>query len=49
MLSFNGESPSFSAGVNFGVRRSQVGLTTLRGEISEEDDFETPSERMGLR
>ena len=42
MLSFNGESPYF-AGVNLGVRRSQVGLTTLRGEISEEVDFETPS------
>lgn len=29
-------------GVNLGVRRSQVGLTTLKGEILFEDDFETP-------
>ena len=43
VLSFNGRSPNF-AGVNLGVRRSQVGLTTLRGEITDEIDFETPSE-----
>jgi len=30
-------------GVNLGVRRSQVGLTTLNGEISDETDFETPT------
>ncbi|HEY2867373.1 MAG TPA: ROK family protein [Pyrinomonadaceae bacterium] len=41
MLSFNGDAPYF-AGVNLGVRRSQVGLTTLRGEITDEVDFETP-------
>ncbi|HSU24933.1 MAG TPA: ROK family transcriptional regulator, partial [Pyrinomonadaceae bacterium] len=43
VLSFNGRSPNF-AGVNLGVRRSQVGLTTLRGEITDEIDFETPSD-----
>ena len=43
VLSFNGNSPYF-AGVNLGVRRSQVGLTTLRGEITNEIDFETPPE-----
>lgn len=29
-------------GVNLGVRRSQVGLISLRGEITDETDFETP-------
>lgn len=29
-------------GVNLGVRTTQVGLTTLKGEILEEDDFTTP-------
>lgn len=29
-------------GVNLGVRTSQVGLTTLKGEILSEDDFTTP-------
>jgi len=43
VLSFNGHSPKF-AGVNLGVRHSQVGLTTLRGEITDEIDFETPSD-----
>ena len=43
MLSFNGDTPHF-AGVNLGVRRSQVGLTTLSGEITDEADFETPSD-----
>ena len=41
MLSFNGDTPHF-AGVNLGVRHSQVGLTTLNGEITDEADFETP-------
>jgi predicted NBD/HSP70 family sugar kinase len=41
-LSFNGESDYF-IGVNLGVRRSQVGIVTLKGETSDEDDFETPS------
>lgn len=43
VLSFADEHDYF-IGVNLGVRRSQVGLTTLKGEISDEDDFETPKE-----
>ncbi len=35
---------AYFIGVNLGVRRSQVGLTTLKGEISDEDDFETPAD-----
>lgn len=31
-------------GVNLGVRRSQVGIATLKGEIEDEEDFETPKE-----
>ncbi|MEP6944286.1 MAG: ROK family transcriptional regulator [Acidobacteriota bacterium] len=42
VLSF-AEDKVFFGGVNFGVRRSQVGLTTLRGEIIDEEDFETPT------
>ncbi len=42
-LSFNSDRDLF-AGVNIGVRRSQVGLTNLRGEILAEEDFETPSD-----
>lgn len=30
-------------GVNFGVRVSQVGLSTLSGEIIDQEDFETPT------
>ncbi len=30
-------------GVNLGVRRSQIGIISLRGEITDETDFETPS------
>jgi predicted NBD/HSP70 family sugar kinase len=41
VLSFADEQDYF-IGVNLGVRTSQVGLTTLKGEISEEDDFATP-------
>lgn len=40
VLSFADERNYF-IGVNLGVRRSQVGLTTLKGEISDEEDFET--------
>lgn len=43
MLSFANEGRYF-VGVNFGVRRTQVGLTTLDGVISDEADFETPTE-----
>jgi predicted NBD/HSP70 family sugar kinase len=31
-------------GVNLGVRSSQVGMTTLRGEITDEDSYETPQD-----
>ena len=41
-LSFD-KTNAYFAGVNLGVRRSQVGLTTLSGEITDEIDFETPS------
>src|ERR1041384_1716140 len=37
VLSFADDGGYF-IGVNLGVRRSQVGLTTLRGEITDEDD-----------
>lgn len=37
------EDGTYFIGVNLGVRRSQVGVTTLRGEIEDEYDFETPS------
>ena len=42
VLSFANDKTYF-IGVNLGVRRSQVGLTTLNGEIVEENDFETPT------
>lgn len=42
-LSFNGEH-DFFAGVNIGIRRVQVGLGTLGGEIVSEDDFDTPAD-----
>ncbi len=41
-LSFSDDKVMFG-GVNFGVRRTQVGLTTLSGEIIEEEDLETPT------
>ncbi|CAN5457010.1 xylose repressor [soil metagenome] len=41
MLSYVNDKTYF-IGVNLGVRRSQVGLTTLNGEIKDESDFETP-------
>lgn len=41
VLSFIHERDYF-IGVNLGVRTSQVGLTTLKGEITDEDDFSTP-------
>lgn len=37
------DDDSYFIGVNLGVRHSQVGLTTLRGETAEELDFVTPS------
>jgi predicted NBD/HSP70 family sugar kinase len=42
VLSFVGDRDYF-IGLNLGVRRSQVGLITLSGEIAEEADFDTPS------
>ena len=42
VLSFAADNRYF-IGVNLGVRRSQVGLISLRGEITDETDFETPS------
>ncbi|HEX9962149.1 MAG TPA: ROK family transcriptional regulator, partial [Pyrinomonadaceae bacterium] len=41
VLSFDDEKDYF-IGVNLGVRTSQVGMTTLKGEILSEDDFATP-------
>jgi predicted NBD/HSP70 family sugar kinase len=42
-LTFN-DDKDFFAGVNVGVRRVQVGLGTLGGEIVVEDDFDTPAD-----
>ncbi len=44
-LSFNSDN-DFFVGVNIGVRRSQVGLTTLGGEILAEDHFPTPPDAL---
>lgn len=41
-LSFN-DRRDFFIGVNLGVRRSQIGLTTLSGEVLAEEEFETPA------
>src|SRR5215204_1415993 len=41
VLSFVDENDYF-IGVNLGVRTSQVGMTTLKGEITDEDDYTTP-------
>ena len=43
VLSFADGSDYF-IGLNLGVRRSQIGTTTLSGEISDEEDFETPKD-----
>lgn len=42
VLSFVDDNDYF-IGVNLGVRTTQVGFATLRGEILEEDDFVTPA------
>ncbi|HEY0426692.1 MAG TPA: ROK family protein [Pyrinomonadaceae bacterium] len=42
-LSF-ADNADFFVGLNLGVRHSQVGLTTLSGEILAEEEFETPLE-----
>lgn len=44
-LSFIDENDYF-IGVNLGVRTSQIGVTTLKGEISEEEDFATPTDAL---
>lgn len=41
-LSFAADDDYF-IGVNLGVRRSQVGIITLNGDVTDEEDFETPS------
>lgn len=41
VLSFT-EDGVYFIGVNLGVRRTQVGMTTLAGEMTDEVDFETP-------
>ena len=43
VLSFVDEHDYF-IGVNLGVRSSQVGMTTSRGEITDEDTYETPND-----
>jgi predicted NBD/HSP70 family sugar kinase len=49
VLSFVDEHDYF-IGVNLGVRRSQIGLTTLAGEIFDEEDIETPPDaKVALR
>ena len=42
-LSFSAENDYF-IGVNLGVRHTQVGVTSLSGHISHDDEFETPKE-----
>lgn len=42
VLSFVDDNDYF-IGVNLGVRTTQVGISTLKGEILEEDDFTTPT------
>lgn len=37
------DNGDYFIGVNLGVRRSQVGVTTLKGDIDDEEDFETPA------
>ncbi len=41
VLSFAGDDDYF-IGVNLGVRHSQIGVTTLNGEFTDEDEYETP-------
>ena len=43
VLSFAGNGDYF-IGVNLGVRHSQVGVTNLTGEVSDEAEFETPKD-----
>jgi predicted NBD/HSP70 family sugar kinase len=43
VLSF-AASAGYFIGVNLGVRHSQVGITNLAGEVTDEDEFETPKD-----
>src|SRR6185503_3911501 len=43
VISFSAERDIF-IGVNLGVRHSQVGVTTLEGKISDEEEFVTPDD-----
>lgn len=36
------DGPDYFIGLNLGVRRSQIGVTTLGGVVSAEEEFETP-------
>lgn len=46
VLSF-ADGEDYFIGVNLGVRRSQVGVTTLKGEIEKESEFATPTDVNG--
>lgn len=43
VLSF-AASAGYFIGINLGVRHSQIGVTNLVGEVSDEDEFETPKD-----
>ena len=43
VISFAGHSDLF-IGINLGVRHSQVGVTKLSGEVTDEAEFETPTD-----
>lgn len=43
VLSFAADNDYF-IGVNLGVRHSQIGVTTLNGEFTDEDEYETPKD-----
>ncbi|HKP68148.1 MAG TPA: ROK family transcriptional regulator [Pyrinomonadaceae bacterium] len=42
-LTFGAENDYF-VGVNLGVRHTQVGVTSLSGDVSHDDEFETPKD-----
>ncbi|MEZ5345232.1 MAG: ROK family transcriptional regulator [Pyrinomonadaceae bacterium] len=42
-LSLN-DTDDFFVGLNLGVRRSQLGLSTINGEVLAEEEFETPTD-----
>lgn len=42
-LSFD-DGKNIFAGLNLGVRRSQIGLTDLSGRVFDEEDYETPTD-----